>query len=124
LMNGDLVRVRHQIQNPSARILPDWGIIRSGFPDSALGISIICEPKDLQSFLVVFDLKAEKQSVRYGVILPGPTNPGLTVYERIAELKKTKKPIQHRIRLIPQDNYLKDPKLAFASHYYWETICT
>jgi len=87
-MNSYLVRVRHQIQNPSAKILPDWGIIRSDFPDAALGISIICEPKDLQSFLVIFDLKAEEQSVRYGVILPGPTNPGLKVYERIAEFEE------------------------------------
>jgi hypothetical protein len=123
LINNHLAHIRRQIQNPLAKILPDWGIMRSDLPDSILGVSIICEPKDLQSFLVVFDLKAEGQSGRYGVVLPGPTDPGFKVYERIAELRKAKTPIQHRVQIIPKDDFLSNPELAFVSHDYWKAVC-
>jgi len=121
LVNGCLMRVRHQIQNPAEKTLADWGILQTEFPDSAVGISVICEPRDLQCFLVVFDLNTGVGRSRYGVVLPGPTQPGFSIYDRMAELKrvKSKVPIEHRIRVIPEEDYLQDPQLAFASHHYW-----
>jgi hypothetical protein len=121
LMNNYLVRVRHQIQNPAEKMLSDWGILRAEFPDSVVGISVIYEPKDLQCFLVVFDLDTDVGRSRYGVVLPGPTQPGFSIYDRMAELKRaeSKVPIEHKIRVIPEEDYLQDPRLAFASHHYW-----
>jgi hypothetical protein len=122
LINHSLERIRYQIQNSAEKNLPDWGILKGVFPDSAIGISVIYEPRYLQSFLVVFDLKTGAGKIRCGVILPGPTKPGLDVYKRIADLKRGKDNmcVEYKARVIPQDNYLKDPKLTFASHTYWD----
>ena len=90
LINDNLVCVRHQIRDFSEKILPNWGILRADYPDSAVGISVIHEPEELQSFLIVFDLETETGRTRHGIVLPGPTKPGLDVYERIAELERTR----------------------------------
>jgi len=124
LMNPHLLPVRHQIQTPSEKLLPDFGVIKWDFPDSAVGIGVVYEPKELQSFLIVFDLNTQSEKVRYGVLLPGPTEPGLHVYEHIAELRQAdnRLPIMHRIRMIPAGEYLQNPKLAYASLDYWKAF--
>lgn len=121
LINGNLVKVRHQIQHPTEELLPSFGITRADFPDSTIGVSVIYEPVELQSFLVVFDLIIRDKKCRYGVLLPGPTEPGIGIYNRIAELQQREKrtPVEHKIHVIPEYDYLRDPNAAFASHDYW-----
>jgi hypothetical protein len=122
LMNANLVRVRQQIQNSEQRLLPSWGLLKSDFPDDAVGMSVMDEPQSLRSFLVVFDLKTEARRTRHGVLLPGPSDPGLGIYDELARLisESGRAEINHRIRVIPSADYLKDPGLAFAAQYYWE----
>jgi hypothetical protein len=124
LMSYNLMYVRHQIQSSAEKILPDWGILPVDFPDSAVGISVIAEPKELQSFLVVYDLKTKNRSTRHGVILPGPTKPGLDVYKQLADLRTAgeKSVVNLRYRVISKENYLEDPHATFASHYFWENF--
>ncbi|MBN1136472.1 MAG: hypothetical protein JXM73_07795 [Anaerolineae bacterium] len=125
LINANLRVIRGQIDNPTSKILPSWGIIGAGIPDEALGVSVISQPPELRSFLVVFDLKNLEKEMRYGVILPGPTEPGLNVYHYIAELEKATggTAVEHTIHTLHQDDYLRDPSLAFASHTHWDYYC-
>jgi len=122
LMNPNLMPVRNQIQNSKERLLPSWGLLRADFPDSMVGISVIDSPEAFRSFLVVFDLKADAIHTRHGVVLPGPTEPGLSVYNKLARLMREKGHAQvtHTVRMIPGADYLTDSRAAFASHFYWE----
>lgn len=122
LMNPNLVQVRQQIQHSAEKLLPSWGLLRSDFPDELAGISVIDEPPSLRSFLVVFDLQTETRRTRHRVLLPGPSEPGLGIYGELARLtsEKGRAEVTHRVRVIPDADYLKDPELAFAAHHLWE----
>jgi hypothetical protein len=124
LMNPSLLYVRSQIQRSCETILPDWGILKGEFPDEALGINVINKPKELQSYLVVFDLKTEYRTTRHGVILPGPSFPGSNVYFRLAELRAdgANTPVEYGLRGIPKDDYLTREDFAFAAHHYWDAF--
>lgn len=122
LINFNLQHIRYQIRHPNEKILPHWGIMTGdNFPEQVLGVNIIHAPKELRSFLVVFDLKTSNRTTRYGVILPGPSHPGLAVYATLASLEMTKS-VEFNINHIQEENYLSDPNSAFISHYFWEQI--
>jgi hypothetical protein len=114
--------VREQIQNPAEKLLPSWGMLKADFPDSLVGISVIDEPEAMRSFLVVFDLKTKTRKTRHGVLLPGPSEPGLGIYEQLAKLtgENGRAAVTHKVSVIPNADFVTDPSLAYASHYYWE----
>lgn len=123
LLHPSLIPVRQQIAKPQERILPDWGIIDASFPDDLVGVSVISDPRELRSFLVVFNLKTTARETRHGVILPGPTTPGPQVYWKIADLRKENVAIEHQAHVLPEDNYLDDPEDAFVLHTWWDHYC-
>jgi hypothetical protein len=99
LLNPNLAAIRGQIQNPGMDILPTWGIVNKPFPDEFLGVNIVVEPKELQSYLVVFDLITKRNTTeRYGVFLPGPGAPGLKIYRSLLETEG--KPIALKVRYL------------------------
>jgi hypothetical protein len=124
LINFNLMKIRHQIQNPQQRLLPNWGISTMNCPDEALGINIVTKPKELRSFLVVFELKTSSKASRYGVLLPGPTRPGLGIYSWLSELPEDQRNSEMSVVNIPDDDYLRNPELAFASHMFWKELAT
>ena len=102
----NLGRIRHQIMEPTEQVLPALGASsKTVFPDEALGINVICEPEELQSLLVVFDVTTQNRTTRHGVILPGPTQPGLDVYTWLAKNKAL--PTNIKFRPVPENNYLE-----------------
>jgi hypothetical protein len=120
LMDHGLAVLRGQLRNPEKQILPHWGITqRQDIPDEALGINLIIEPPEMRSFFVAFDLVGRARTVRYGVVLPGPSEPGVAVYDHLARTSQDPA-CAIRMRHIPEDpNFLLDPDLAFASHQIW-----
>lgn len=122
LINFNLQLIRNQIQSPDKKILAHWGISSMDYPDSVLGINIVTKPKELQSFLVVFELKTRIRATRHGVLLPGPTNPGLNIYKWLSNLPEEQESSEVTVTNVPASNYLQDPKLAFASHAFWEEV--
>jgi hypothetical protein len=122
LINAGLPIVRGQINYPTEEILPSWGISqRNDFPDVSLGINIVTGPKELQSFLVVFDVKTDLQKRRYGVLLPGPTLPGTNIYQHIHDQSKTNIALPITFKPIPKDyNFVQNPDFCFASHEIWK----
>lgn len=123
LFSKNLESVQQQLRNPQETIMSAWGILRAVFQDKMLGINIITDPIELRSLLVVFDLKTELRTMRYGVLLPGPTSPGPEVYNWLASVPSPENPIRIKSFKIPEDNYLKNPDLAFASNEYWNRMC-
>lgn len=117
LINSNIHQVRTQILYPTTAILSHWCLRNAIFPDAAIGLNIIVEPKELLSYLCIFDLKTKQQNIRYGVILPGPTKPGLEIYDWLLQTSHIEQNITYK--KIPDDNYLTNPDLVFASHCFW-----
>jgi hypothetical protein len=122
LINFNLQVIRNQIQSPHEKILEHWGVSTMDYRDELLGINIIKEPKELQSFLIVFELKTNNRTTRHGVLLPGPTEPGLSIYKWLSTLPENQKNSEVNVIHIPEDDYLQDRKLAFASHTFWKEV--
>lgn len=122
LINGGLYKVREQILNPDKEILPRVFWLKYQFPKEFEGVNIISLPKELRSFLVVFNLKTASQTRQISIVLPGADAPGLKVYDYILEkLCVGDGTTFQNITLehIPQENYLEKKELAFASNMYW-----
>jgi hypothetical protein len=122
LINSNLQLIRDQIQSPHKRKLEHWGIFTTDYSDDMLGINIITKPKELQSFLVVFELKTPIRTTRHGVLLPGSTAPGLNIYKWLSKSYDNQKDEKINAVNIPDGHYLQTPNLAFASHAFWNDI--
>lgn len=123
LINGGLYRVREQIQNPDKEILPKVFWIKYDFPKEIEGVNIVALPKELQCYLVVFNLKTASQSRQFAIALPGPTSPSIKVYDFITE-KLCKGDgetfLNAKIEHIPNKDYLRSKEYAFIGNRYWQ----
>jgi len=118
LFNENSKTICKQINNPDEDILPTLGIFPEvGFPDEALGLNIIYEPKNLRAYLVVFDIvTARNTKSRYGVILPHPYPDGLNIYQRLLDRDKTS--IQLKLKTVDKDfDFIQ--KAPFSSLEVW-----
>ncbi len=118
LFNSNLEIIRKQIKNPKEKILPSFGGINADFSNSHSGIYIIDNPIKLRSYLVIFELKTINRTTKHGVILPGPSAPNLDIYNLATKTKSNQK-IQFTATPIPEQKYLQNPDLKFASTWYW-----
>ena len=121
LINFGSQAVRSQFRKPEENILPSWGISQDDtLPNEALGINIITTPKELRSFMVVFDLNYAFDTVRYSVLIPGPTLPGTNIYHYLARRTDGQTAIEMKLAPIPSDqDYIGQPEAAFAFHDWW-----
>jgi hypothetical protein len=126
LINYAMPAIRGQIKHPEETVLPVWGVFqKDDLPDELLGISVICKPDALRSFLVTFDLYTTLKRRRYCVLLPGPTWPGTDIYEQIRAGAMADPGVTFTITRIPTDlAFLSDPALAFTSHQIWKEAAT
>ena len=124
LINPGSQAIRSQFRKPEEKILPAWGISRNdSLPDKALGINIVTAPDELQSFVVVFDLRYASNRARYSVLIPGPTSPGTDIYHYLAGRTDSQTPITMELFPIPSDrDYIDHTEFAFAFHDWWK-IC-
>ena len=112
LINPALGKVREQIKYPEKIIIPHLGRI-SPTPDALpVGYYIVNDPLELKSFLIVFQIKARK----YYVILPGPTHPGIDVYEHMKVLMDQKRRIDFNTKPIPEAPFLTEESYALAPY--------
>jgi len=126
-INGGLYKVREQILNPDKDILPRVFWLKYDFPKENEGINIISLPKELRSFLVVFNLKTKSQSRQFGIVLPGPSSPSINVYDFITNqlcVGEGTKFINAILEHIPERDYLRKKEHAFASNWYWQEFTT
>jgi hypothetical protein len=78
--------IRSQIKQPEKEIInkPFW--IHNNYSDDLLGVNIITKPKELKSFLIVFDLKTKSDSYRIGICIPGYDENDINIYNNIESL--------------------------------------
>jgi hypothetical protein len=122
-LNSGLYKVREQILNPSKEILPKVFWIDYEFPKEMEGINIITSPKELQCFLIIFSLKTKSKVRQFAIVLPGPSTPGIKVYDHILKKLYTSGNsglVNFIAEKIKEEEYLKSKKFAFASNWYWE----
>jgi hypothetical protein len=123
LINGGLYVVREQILNPDKEILPRVFWLKYQFPKEFEGVNIISLPKELQSFLVVFNLKTASQTRQIAIVLPGPSTTSINVYDYILEKLCVGDGTTFQsitLEHIPKENYLEKKELTFASNMYWK----
>ncbi|MGH2664843.1 HNH endonuclease [Flavobacterium sp.] len=78
--------IRSQIKYPEKEIIskPFW--IHNNYTDDLLGVNIITKPKELKSFLIVFDLQTKSDVYRIGICIPGYDENDINVYNNIETL--------------------------------------
>ncbi|MBI5929811.1 MAG: hypothetical protein HY862_10910 [Chloroflexi bacterium] len=86
IIGPNLKEIRSQIREMSQPVQsPTWSSLEYDIPDKFLGINVIKSPKEALAFFVVFDCKVQGHTSRYGVMLPGFDEPGLDIYQWLAE---------------------------------------
>lgn len=78
--------IRSQIKNPEKEIIskPFW--IHNNYIDDLLGVNVITKPKELISFLIVFDLQTKSDIYRIGISIPGYGENDIDIYNNIETL--------------------------------------
>lgn len=124
LINSGLYKVREQILNPDKEILPDVFWIKYDFPENAIGLNIISEPKELQCFLIIFNLLTKCSKRQFAIALPGTSQPNLKIFNNIESiLCQNKEGFTHlNIEHLFDKPYITEKKWSFASHQLWKNL--
>lgn len=124
LINPNLYKIREQILNPEKPILPKVFWLKYDFPEKFIGLNIVNNPKELQCFLIIFDLFSNGVKKQFAIALPGLSHPGLKIYENIeAILCQNKEGSSHlNIEHLYNWDYVTKKKWRFASHSLWRNI--
>lgn len=123
LINGALFKVREQILNPDKDILPKVFWIKYEFPENMLGMNIIKSPKELMCFVAIFKLKTKSKERQFAIALPGPSSPGIEIYENIEKLLCTGDGFRHiEIEHIPDIDFVKNLDNAWGAHLFWQKL--
>ncbi|MBS1556719.1 MAG: hypothetical protein JSU09_17505 [Bacteroidetes bacterium] len=123
LINGGLYKVREQLLNPDKEILSKVFWLNYDFPKEMEGVNIITLPKELRCFLVIFSLRTKSLSRQFGIVLPGPSEPSIKVYDFIEKELCTGDGttfLNIVSEHIPNENYLSQKQYAFVAHWYWQ----
>lgn len=123
LINSGSYKVREQILNPDKSILPKPFWIKYDFPEEMEGINIITLPTEARGFLIVFSLKTISKSRRFAIVLPGPSVPGIKVYDYIEQSickGDGSVSVNFTTEHLPELEYLKKDEYAFGGHQFWD----
>lgn len=125
--NPSLYKVREQIHNPEKEVLPKVFWITANFNALMDGIYVISYPKELRCFLALFHLQTDSVRKQYAIAIPGPTEPGIKIYDNIEKYLCSgdgSKSIEPKMHPIPNYDYLKNKELAYASTEIWKTLAS
>lgn len=123
LINSGLYKVRKQILNPDEDILPRAFWLKYDFPKETEGVNILTLPKEMQCFLIIFNLKTTSQSRQFAIALPGTSGPGLKIYNYITDklcVGDGTEFWEGTYEHINTKDYLRRKEYAFASHLFWQ----
>lgn len=119
IFNHNLDLIREQIKNPEKEIIINKQFFTvQGLNDTVLGLNVICEPKELVSFLVCFKLKTKSDSYIFGVHLPGFNDVNMKIFENLETY-------QGKINLMLNNYFntefdVKIPEDAFLPYILWK----
>lgn len=84
IFNHNLDPIREQIKNPDKEIIINKQFFTiNDVNEKILGVNVVCEPKELVSFLISFKLKTKSDSYIFGVHLPGFTDNNIKIYDNL-----------------------------------------
>lgn len=122
LINPHMHVIREQIQNYDNLKYPVFGMADIDFPSEYEGINLITKPESLKSFAVAFTLKTDQKERKFIVLLPGPSDPGLNIYDTLNELGKDGNRINIDLTNLDLQNVLNDPDRVYDYFRYWEHL--
>ncbi len=115
--------LRSQFRRPSETILPAWGISSDpSIPNEILGLNLVTDPIELQSYMLVLDLSYPHNTVRYAILIPGPSTPGADIYKYL--IKNNDRPLSTELKLLhlPDEVYIGQQGKAFAFQGMWKEL--
>lgn len=117
LMHPFLYAIRNQILSPEIQTITEpLGVYLKA---KTCGISVISEPKELQSFLVSFKLKTKSKQHFFSVCLPGFSSPGLEIYQNLKKISRSEN-TKFKVHILDQVDYLSDESSVFAAQHFWK----
>jgi hypothetical protein len=122
LINPNMHVVRKQIQNYKSKEYKVFGLTDIDFPSEFEGINFITKPKELRSFAVAFTLKTKQKERKFIVLLPGPTDPGLSIYKALNKMGKYGKRIDFDLTKLNLSNVLTNEERVYDYFRYWECL--
>lgn len=121
-VNNNMELIRKQLEKPETQLVTDIPILREDFSDDFLGVSIIKNPKELRSVLVVFDLETENKKHRYGVLLPGPDAYGFKAYDYFKEVINEQKELKFDVFSFPHKLDLRKYEDSIGFLEMWKIL--
>jgi len=122
-INGYIHKIREQILNPDKKILPRVFWIKYEFPENMIGVNIIKKPKELRSFLIIFNLTTKSVTRQFAICLPGLSEPGLKIYNNLEKMLCTGNGFRDiEVEHIDKKDLLTKKGYEFAASYYWNKI--
>jgi len=122
LLNQNIHVIRKQILYPDLEIMDPIITIRGDYPDEFEGINLVTYPKKLRSFAVAFRTKTDHKERRHIVLLPGPSQPGLKIYQNLNDQSSRDGNINFDLTKIGTDGVLTDRKKVLAFFWCWNNI--
>ncbi len=120
LFNGSTQKIREQINNPDAWLLPHSSILEMNFDKERAGVYIIYSPKERLSFLVIIDLSVKNfnYAKRVGVLIPGPGKEAWVTYTNY----KDGKGFEAKLILLSENNFIKEKELSLWYNEVWKKV--
>jgi hypothetical protein len=82
---------------------------------------VIKSPTELKCFVAIFNLSTESKVRQFSIALPGPSAPGIKIYENIEKLLYNGNGFRHiEIEHIPDFDFVKNLNNAWGAHLYWQ----
>lgn len=124
LISSSLYPIREQILNPEKQIIKEPFWIKCDFPEKAVGLNVIKEPKELQCFLIIFNLSINNSRQQFAIALPGPDLKNLEIYSNIASIlcQNIRGATSLKLEHLFDKEYVKEKKWTFAAYQYWNTF--
>ncbi len=116
-LNSTAKIIRSQLYEPEKRIIPDFVIPKfNSITDDKLGICFVKSPPELRSFLVSYRLNYNSKSKIVSVLIPGPEENCISLYQELQKLHK----LDLNLTFIPKENYLTDESKILMYNEIWK----
>ena len=118
--NPHYKRVRELILNKNTNDHPEIIWFENDYDDEFLGVNIVTSPVAMRCILVIFDLKTENATHRFGVFLPAIDDYGFKGIENISKLKRNKTKFNFEMDLVSDSLDITKYDHSFYLWRYWQ----
>jgi len=118
LWDENIRKIGEQLNDPDNRII-DTVLIHKGIRNNDIpeGVSILMEPEELKSYLVVIKPKVDGIESTVGIFIPGPGQKGWENYQALA---KNQYKEEFKFEIIPEIDFLGNIRCIDAYYYFFK----